>query len=488
MPIKTGKQYIERIDQQNINIWYKGKRISGPLSLHPAFKGLMQTQAALYDMQWDKRFINLMTYTSPDTGDPVGLSYLPPANAADLVKRRNMMELWSKQHHGFLGRSPDYMNTAIMSLYTAADLLEEHNPLYADNLRKYYAYCRENDITLSHAFIQPYASNLSGQIDSTEESIAAKVVEMNDEGMIISGAFLMATQGATCEEILVFPSPSPAYFEDINPFAFACAVPNNLPGMTFICRESYGALSSFDHPLSSRYEEMDTLVIFDHVLVPKDRIFCYGDESYSRRLFKESHFHTHIAHQIITRYIAKIEFLLGLYQSLAKEQDVEEQTQTALNTSKMMTYLEIFKALRLSSETEAVHDRSGYLVPASGPLLASSILFPQIYPEIIEMITILGSSGLIMIPSQHDFTSDSGPYLHQFLRGEHSEARNRVALFRLAWELGASAFGGRQTQFERFFFGNAHTTALRMINNCNNTEQFKTMIRDFITSNDPSPH
>lgn len=153
MPIKSGKQYIERIDRRNINIWYKGVPIKGPLSEHAAFQGLIQTQADLYDMQCEASYIEQMTYPSPDTGEQVGLSFLPPKNAEDLQKRRMMMELWANRHHGFLGRSPDYMNTAIMSLYTAADILEEHHPRYAENLRNYYKYCRDYDITLSHAFI-----------------------------------------------------------------------------------------------------------------------------------------------------------------------------------------------------------------------------------------------------------------------------------------------------------------------------------------------
>ena len=69
VPIKSGKQYIERIDRQNINIWYKGEPIKGPLSEHPAFQGLIQTQADLYDMQCDARYIEQLTYPSPDSGN-----------------------------------------------------------------------------------------------------------------------------------------------------------------------------------------------------------------------------------------------------------------------------------------------------------------------------------------------------------------------------------------------------------------------------------
>lgn len=487
MPIKTGKQYAERIDRQNINILYKGKRIEGPLSRHPAFQGLIQTQAEMYDMQCSEHYSAQMTYPSPDTGEPVGLSFLPPKNADDLARRRTMIELWSGKHHGFLGRSPDYMNTAIMSLFTAADILEDLNPKYAENLRNYYAYCRDHDITLSHAFIQSKASKLSGQIDDSTDSIAAKVVEANDDGIVVTGAFMMATQGATCDEMLVFPTPSPSFEDGDNPFAFAFAVPNDLPGMTFFCRESYAAASSYDHPLSSRYEEMDTLVIFDHVLVPHDRVFYYGDERYFSRLFSESHFHTHMAYQIITRYIAKTEFLLGVLESLAEEQNAAHEAYTILPVARIIAYLETFKALRLASETGASHDKFGYLVPEKGPLMASIIHFSAFYPEMVEMIQNLTASGLIMVPSQADFSSSSGSYLHKYLKGNDMDARYRNALFRLAWELGAGAFGGRQTQFERLFFGNSETLAWRMYSSYDNHHYFLQMIHEFLAPANTQP-
>lgn len=112
---------------------------------------------------------------------------------------------------------------------------------------------------------------------------------------------------------------------------------------------------------------MDTLVIFDRVLIPHDRIFYYGDEIYCARLFGESHFHTHIAHQIITRYIAKTEFFLGVLESLAEEQNVELEPYTILPISRILTFLETFRALRLASEVGASHDKFGYLVPDKGP-------------------------------------------------------------------------------------------------------------------------
>ncbi|WP_081676476.1 4-hydroxyphenylacetate 3-hydroxylase C-terminal domain-containing protein [Paenibacillus alvei] len=64
-----------------------------------------------------------LVFSSPSTGDPVGLSYMQPRTMKDLEQRRTMMETWASVHHGFLGRAPDYMNTAIMAYASASNLI-----------------------------------------------------------------------------------------------------------------------------------------------------------------------------------------------------------------------------------------------------------------------------------------------------------------------------------------------------------------------------
>ncbi|MGP0584803.1 4-hydroxyphenylacetate 3-hydroxylase family protein [Paenibacillus timonensis] len=480
MPIKNGKQYIERINRQRLQLWYNGERVNGPLSEHPAFRGLIRTQAAMYDMQCEASRSEDMSYASPATGELVGLSFLPPASAEDLIRRRRMSEIWANYHHGFLGRSPDYMNTALMSFYTAAPVLEKASADYAQNLRNYYEYCRDHDITLSHAFVQPMASKWSGPADA-EESLAAKVIETRPEGLVVSGAFLMATQGPTCEEILVLPTPSFMMGDgQVNPSAFAFAVPNDLEGITFICRESHAHDSSYDHPLSSRYEEMDTMVIFDRVLVPHDRVFFVGEERLYDQLFQVGNFHAYAGHHIITRYIAKTEFLLGLLQALAEEQNTDTENSFVSQIVKVMAMLENLKALRLAAETGGKMTESGYYVPALAPLTAAGIQFPDLHEEMLRIIRSISASQLIMNPFEADFNSENQTSLEVYLQGLSSLAKDRIVLFRLAWELGGGAFGGRQNQFERFFFGNGKTIANRMYGCCEGLDEYKSRVYHLI--------
>ncbi|MED5018353.1 4-hydroxyphenylacetate 3-monooxygenase, oxygenase component [Paenibacillus chibensis] len=482
MPAKNGKQFLDRINLAKPSVWFRGEQIDGRLSDHSAFRGLMSAQAELYDMQLHPDLKERMTYTSPTTGDPVGLSFLQPKTVEDLRKRRQMMMLWGEKHHGLLGRSPDYMNTGLMAFFAAADVLEEKDPRFADNLRKYYEYCRENDSSLSHAFVQPHASRFDELLDDGSiESCAASILEENEDGMIVTGAFLLATQGVTTDEVLVYPPASLYMPEENNPRTFAFAVPNNLPGIRWICRETLvGGDSGYDYPLSSRFDEMDTLVIFDRVLVPWERVFIHGDDHLSMRLFSESGFHVHSAYQVLCRYIAKLEFTLGIILYMAESLDKSGSPSTMEKVTEVIVHLETLKSLLIASEAGASLDRFGSMLPDRKPLWTANVIFPKIYPRMMEIIQLLGGSNIIMIPSERDFAGSSRPDLDKYLRGGGIDAYSKTALFRLAWELSSSGFGGRQTLYERFFFGDASVVANRLYQSYTDKEAYIGKIKSFL--------
>ncbi|WCF10953.1 4-hydroxyphenylacetate 3-monooxygenase, oxygenase component [Paenibacillus thiaminolyticus] len=483
MPVKNGSEYIERIDKNSPDVWIAGERVHAPMSNHKAFKGLMATQASMYDMQHAEESQAAMVYSSPLTGDPVGLSFKQPKTKKDLALRRQMMQAWASIHHGFLGRSPDYMNTAIMAFSAAAGVLEEKYPEYASNLKRYYEYCRENDITLSHVFIQPKAGRVSTFLRTFEEPEAARIIEKNKDGIVIRGAFLLDTQGATSDEILVFPTPFSLSGEEINPYSFAFAVPSNLKGVSFVCRESFvGGESTYNYPLSSRFEEMDTLVIFDDASVPWDRVFVCGDEKMAYRLLDESHFHTYAGTQIMCKTIAKTEFLLGTIDMMVTACGLESYGHIIEKVTEVIVALETLKAFQLAAEKGASSDRWGNMLPARKPLLAANVYFQQVYPRMIEIIQLIGASNLIMIPEEKDFAAAMSDQLHRYMKGIDLDAKKSVQLSRLAWELSVSTFGGRQTVYERFFFGNASVVNSRLYAEYQSTRQkYQDRIKDFLS-------
>ncbi len=447
-----GAEYINRLNQLNNEVWFDGVKVEGLLSEHPAFKGLLQTKASLYDLQHDPKIKNDMTFTSPTSGEPVGLSYLQPKTKEDLQKRRKMIEHWARHTNGILGRSPDYLNSVLMSFASSKLLLEGEENCFPENLQAFFELARENDLTLTHTFVSPQVNRSQFYIENTEEPIAAKIVGENEEGLIIKGARLLATQGGLTDEVLVVSGSRILFNEDE---AFAFAIPSNTKGLKFICRDTFiGGESSFDHPLSSRYEEIDSIVVFDNVLVPWERVFFYKNEKISANFLTQSSFHHFAKHQALIRQIVKTEFLLGITDLLANTINVTDYQHIQEKISEIIIGLETMKALLEKAENNSALNDFGYMCPDLISLKVAGCIFPKIYPRFVEIIQIIGASGMINLPTENAFHSTAiRADLDQYLQAANKNAEDRVKIFRLAWDITMSSFGTRQTQYERYFFG-----------------------------------
>ncbi|MEH7332094.1 4-hydroxyphenylacetate 3-monooxygenase, oxygenase component [Neobacillus drentensis] len=459
----NGKEFIDRLNQMGTEIWYDGKKVEGNLSDHPAFRGLLQTKASLYDLQKETTLKDEMTFILPGKEDPIGLSYLQPTTKEDLKRRRKMMEHWARHTHGMMGRSPDYMNTVIMSFASSAPLFHGREDCFPENIKSLYERAMEQDLSFTHTFITPQVNRSQVNLEFSEDPISAKVIDKNEKGIIIKGARLLATQGGLTDEVLVFTAPK-LFFDPDQAFAFS--IPSNTKGLKFICRESFvGGESIFNYPLSSRYEEMDSLVVFDNVLVPWDRVFFYDNVDAATDFISQSSFHHFAYHQVVIRQMVKTEFILGLAQLLVETINIGEYQHVQEKLTEIIIGLETMKALLEKSENDAEFDGWGIMRPSIFPLQAASNIFPRIYPRFSEIIQLIGASGMVSLPTENDFNSEISANLDQYLQAASKEADERVKIFRLAWDLTMSSFGSRQTQYERYFFGDPVRLASNLYKN-----------------------
>ncbi len=446
-------------------MWINGKQVTGNISEHDAFKGVMKSQAELYDLQHQPGKREYMTYTSPSSGSRVGTSFIQPKTKEDLIIRRRMMQEWAVYTGGMMGRSPDYINVGIMAYGAAADMFGNQDERYKENMIRYYEYCRENDLSLTHTLIQPQVNRGVSASKLNDPYIAARIKEKTDDGVVIKGARLLATQGGITDEIMVFPSTLLKQGEEENPYAYAFSIPNNTPGLKFICRESFDyGRSSFDHPLGSRFEEMDTIVVFDDVVVPWDRVFALGDVNICNQAYNESNAVVHMTHQVVSKNIAKTEFVLGILELMAETINISQYQHIQEKISEVIIALETLKAYVAASEANAKLDQWGIMTPDFAPLNAARNYFPKIYPRFTEIMQLMGASGLMAIPTEEDFQSELRPDLDKYLQSANGDAYNRVKLYRLAWDVCMSAFGSRQTLYERFFFGDPVRMASALYN------------------------
>lgn len=470
MGAKNGQEFISRINQLKPEIWLDGHPLKVPISECPEFRGLLKTKASLYDYQILREHKSVMTYDSPTSGEQVGISFLQPTTKEDLKKRRTMIEKWARQTCGLMGRSPDYLNTVLMSFASSSYFLEGKENCFPHHVQSAYERAREQDLTFTHTFINPQVNRAPIYFESSDEPISARIVDTTKDGLVIKGAKLLATQGGLTDEILVFSAPKLLPDPDE---AFAFTLPSDAEGVRFICRESFaGTDSTFNYPLSSRFEEMDSIVVFDNVLVPWERVFFYHNTEVASQFFATSSFHPYTLHQVITRQVVKTEFMLSVAKLLVETINVGEYSHIQGKLSEIIVSLETMKALLDKSEQDATLDQWGYMRPSMVPLQVASNIFPIVYPRFSEIIQLIGASGMVTIPTEKAFQSEIQQDLVQYLQGATKNAEDRVKIFRLAWDLTMSSFGTRQTQYERYFFGDPIRLASQLYRSYPSTRGF----------------
>jgi 4-hydroxyphenylacetate 3-monooxygenase len=459
MAARTGQQYLEGLRSQDREVWLHGERVKD-VTTHPGLRNGARSIAALYDLQHDPALRDEMTYVSPTTGDRVGLSFIVPRTQKELEARRVMMLHWARATGGMMGRSPDFMNVNFAAWSGAAPYFAQNRPEFADNIRRYYEYIRERDLTLTHSLINLQRSREVSGMFKLDEDTALRVVRETDAGLIVRGARVLATLGPLADEIAVYSPRLGRMAPGHSPFAINFAIPCGTRGLQFLCRESFDLeRSHFDHPLGSRFEEMDCVVFFDDVLVPWERVFLFGDVELVNGTGLRTHSNVHTAHQGAVKNLAKCELLLGVALLVTQTLGNGHLPHAEERLGELMLHTELTRACMRAAEADAQLDEWGVMCPAQLSVETSRNLFMTAYPRMVELLQLLGSSSFMIIPSEADFRGPLAPMIERYLATDTTPARDRVKLFRLAWDIACSSFGSRQVLYERFFASDPLTRA-----------------------------
>src|SRR6266478_5373660 len=459
MPARTGAEYIQGLQDQEREIWLGGERIKD-VTTHPGLANGVRAIASLYDLQHDPALRDEMTYVSPTSRARVGLSFVIPRTKKELERRGAMMLRWARTTCGMMGRSPDFMNVTFAAWAAAGDYFARGRPQFGQNMRRYYEYISEHDLTLTHSLINLQRSRTVSGMFNLEAGTALQVVRETDAGIVVHGARILATLGPLADEIAVYSPRVARHTETHSPFALNFAIPCATSGLKFLCRESFDlGRSHFEHPLGSRFEEMDCVVFFNDVLVPWERVFLLGDVDLLNATATSTHSMTHTAHQGAAKNIAKCEFVLGLALMMTRTIGNAHLPHSEERLAELMLYTELMKACMRASEADAELDEWGVMCPAALPAESTRTLFMTAYPRMVEILQLLGSSSFMITPTEADFSGPLASEIEQYLATDTATARDRVKLFRLAWDVAGSAFGSRQVLYERFFASDPLTRA-----------------------------
>ncbi len=461
MGARTGEEYLAGLRDRRV-VWVNGEEVAD-VTRHPPFKGSLAGMAGYFDWQHVHRQACLI---ETDAG-VCNVSHLVPRSREDLARRHEGLERMARYSVGMLGRTPDYVNVTFAgfagqpSLWRIAGNEQGH-----DNLVAFQREIAEKDLSLTHTIIHPIVDKRVPDYQGVNQQLALRKVDETADTIVVNGARILATLGPFADELAVYPAhPVPADQPEI---AVAFSVPMDAPGLKLLCRDHYGVdRNVFDLPFSSRFDEQDAFVIFDHVEIPKSRVFCDAKTEVFNTVMRRG-WTGNIMQQTAIRAMVKLEFAYELASRMADVTGQNQRSEVTGMLGELWSYAELTRSVIKAAEDDAFDYGDGTWICDERAFIALRPNMPAWMVRTNDILKQIGSHNLLATPAETDFSDTVlEPLLAHYLRGaDEVGARERARLFRTAWDMVGSALGGRVELYERFYlasaprnFGMAHMMA-----------------------------
>jgi len=450
MGARTGAEYVAGLRDQR-SVWVNGEAVED-VTTHPGFRGSIAGMAGYFD--WQHRFPDECLIETD--GGLTSVSHLIPKSREDLAKRHRGLKRLAQYSVGMLGRTPDYVNVTFAgfagqpSLWRAAGNEQGH-----DNLCAFQREIADRDLSLTHTIVHPIVDKRVPDYEGINLQLALRKVDETKESIIVNGARILATLGPFGDELAVYPAhPVPPEQPEI---AMSFSVPLDAPGLKVLCRDHYGVdRNAFDLPFSSRFDEQDAFVIFDHVEIPRSRVFCDSNPEVFNTALRRG-WTGNIMQQTVIRALVKLEFAYELASRMADVTGQNQRSEITQMLGELWSYAELTRSALKAAEDGAFDFGDGTWFCDERPFIALRPSMPGWMVRVNDIIKQIGSHNLLATPTRADFDDpELAPLLAHYLRGaDEVDARERARLFRTAWDMVGSALGGRVELYERFYLASA---------------------------------
>jgi 4-hydroxyphenylacetate 3-monooxygenase len=453
MNVKTGADHLAALrDGRDVRI--DGRRVAD-VTVDGAFRGAVASAAALYDAQAAPGAVDRLTFEIPGGGGRrANRAWEAPQSYQALVARRRALEEWAAGHAGFIGRSPDHVASCLTGMAMGIETFQACDPARAAALLDYVHYARAQDLFLTYVIINPQADRSKPAHQQADPFLALGIVDQDHAGITVRGGKMLATSSIMANEIFV-GCIQPLAAGDEN-HAVCFAIPIATPGLRLLSRKSYEAhaVSAFDSPLASRFDENDAIAYFDEVKVPWERVFALRDLKIMAAMWHGTPAHVMQNYQSQIRLLVKLRFLAGLARRTAEVNGTIGMPQVRETLGQLAAEVGMVDGLLHGMEAKGAA-WGQYFIPDRALLYSAQVLTQQLYPRFIDTLRDLAGGGLIMLPSSDADLRD--PAMRADIARTQSSpaagALERVQFFKLAWDAVGSEFASRHVQYEKFYAG-----------------------------------
>lgn len=282
------------------------------------------------------------------------------------------------------------------------------------------------------------------------------VVKETDAGIVVRGA-KFETAAAYANQ--AFTKPTIANWGDsaLSDYAVGFICDLNSPNLKFICRTGFagarGGCPRSDHrdyPLSNKFDEVDTMVIFDNVLVPWENVLFYRHTKAAT--FIRATLHRYSAFAFVQRTLKQADQMIGTAMFNIRQTGLEKIPAIQEKMSQLAVWREGINAHLTAAIALGEKSPAGLLMPNQSLLMTGRYHAMSNLPTMMHLTRELCGGQICVTPNVASFESEeTGPWMEKFYTiNEKWIAEDRRKLMAYARDLLNSDYAGHRLTFQLF--------------------------------------
>jgi 4-hydroxyphenylacetate 3-monooxygenase len=445
--IRTGDEYRESI-RDGREVYIAGERVAD-VTTHPAFKPIVDARARIYDLSHEPATQEVMTYVDEASGERNAVALKPPTSQQDWHDKRAAVDTFMDDLGGVVIRVGDETVGEMWSLADGEDVLNEVDPRFAANIRRHVQRAVVADPFHVSANTDPKGDR-SKRPQDQDPDMLLHVVRETDNGIVVRGA-KYETAAAYANQAFTKPTIANWGNDELSDYAVGFIVQMGARGIKHICRSGFtGRAPAEDYPLSSRFDEVDTLVVFDDVEIPWEDVLFYRHTRAAT--FIRATLHRYSAFPFVQRVQRLADMLIGTALFNVRQTGLERQQAVQEKLATLACYREGINAHLTAAIATAEPSPGGLTMPNQSLLYAGRVHALTNLPEMMHIARELCGGQICLTPDAASFEHpESGRWLEKYYSiTEDWVAEDRRKLLAFGRDLLNSDYAGHRLTFELF--------------------------------------
>ena len=443
--IRTGNQYLDSI-RDGREVYINGGRVKD-VTQHPMMKPLIDIRARIYDMQHQAAIRSILAYQ--EDGEWNAVANKLPRVQADWSDKRRATDTVLEAIGGVVTRVGDETVGEMWSLYDGQNVLNEVDPQFSANIRTHIDAVLHGDPFHVSANTDPKGDR-SKPPQEQDPDMLLHVVKETDAGIIVRGA-KYETAAPYANQAFVKPTNANWGNSALSDYAVGFICDLGSPNLKFICRTGFaGRAPAADYPLSNKFDEVDSLVIFDNVLVPWENVLFYRHTQAAA--FIRATLHRYSAFAFVQRNLKLADMMIGAALFNARQTGLDKQQAVQEKLAELAVYREGINAHLTAAIALAEKSPAGLLMPNQSLLYTGRVLACSQLHHMMHIARELCGGQICVTPDKASFDSpETKPWLDKFYSvNENWIADDRRKLLAFARDMLNSDYAGHRLTFQLF--------------------------------------